>query len=152
MMASKINAAASGGFLFVAQVCLAAGPLDESFEKIWSSFGQRSEGELAALPAKGRAAFERALIACSIFVDMYSNPKYTSECETNSYDFLTQFSASSSALSFLFTRAIELTRDYNIKTEIDFEQGRRAIAYDNPAKIYIEVLQRARRETIPQKF
>jgi hypothetical protein len=151
-MISKLSATGNVGLLLVlAQMCLAAGPRDEDFENIWSSLGQRAEVELAALPAKGRAAFERALIACSIFVDMYSNPKYTSECETTSRDFINQFSNSSLALSFLFIRTIELTRAYNVQTELDF-QGLRELAYETPARPYIEVLQRAYRDTIPTKF
>jgi len=79
---------------------------------------------------------------------MYSNPKYTSECEADANEFLAQFSDSSSPLSVVFRRAIELTRAYNMQTEI--EQGRAGIAFDNPGKIYIEVLRRAYRGSIPR--
>jgi hypothetical protein len=151
--ARKASTIASVGLLLVlAEMCLAAGPLDEDFENIWSSLGQRTEAELTTLPAKGRAAFARTLIACSIFADMYSNPKYTSECETTSYEFLNQFSDSSSALSILLKRAIELTRAHNTQVELDFEQGRRGLAYNNPGKVYIGVLQKAYGDTIPKKF
>ena len=130
------------------RACLAAGLSDETFETVWSSFGRQVEADLAALPAKGRASFERTLVGCSVFVVMYSNPKYTSECEADANEFLAQFSDSSSPLSVVFRRAIELTRAYNMQTEI--EQGRAGIAFDNPGKIYIEVLRRAYRGSIPR--
>src|SRR5262245_7919505 len=124
-MVRKATAAANIGLLLLSvQLCLAAGPLDENFENIWASLGQKTEAELAALLAKGRAAFERTLVACSSFAHMYSNPKYTAECEATSSEFLAQSSDGSSALSIVFKRAIELTRAYNTQVEFDFEQGR----------------------------
>ena len=125
--------------------------LDQQDRNIWSALGPRTETELATLSAKARGVFERTLVACSIFVDMYTNPKYTSECEATASEFLTQYSDSSSALSILFTQAIELTRDYNVQAEFD-GQRRRALSFDNPGKVYVDVLQRAYRDTITRRF
>jgi len=131
------------------QICFSASQQDETFEKIWSAFGQKVQSELLALPAKGRAAFQKALIACSIYADAYSNLKYTSECETTSNYFLTEFSDNSSALSVLFKAAMTLTSAYNAQTEFEFAQGRRNLPDDNLRKVYIEVLLKAYRDTIP---
>jgi len=148
----KANVVATVALLLgFAQACLAAGPRDDDFENIWSALGPRTEIELATLSAKARGVFERTLVACSIFVDMYTNPKYTSECEATASEFLTQYSNSSSALSILFTQAIELTRDYNVQAEFD-GQRRRALSFDNPGKVYVDVLQRAYRDTITRRF
>jgi hypothetical protein len=139
-----------GVLLAMNRASLAAGPSDETFETVWSSFGRQVEADLAALPAKGRAAFERTLVGCSVFVVMYSNPKYTSECEAGANEFLSQFSDTSSPLFIVFRRAIDLTRAYNMQTEL--EQGRDRIVFDNPGRVYIEVLRRAYRGAIPREF
>lgn len=150
-MAFKNKSTLAGlGLLFVfVQICLSASQQDENFEKIWSAFGQKAESELMALPAKGRAAFQKTLIACSIYADAYSNLKYTSECETTSNYFLTEFSDNSAALSILFKAAMTLTAAYNAQTEFEFDRGRRNLPDDNLRKVYIEVLLKAYRDTTP---
>lgn len=146
---NKSTVVGVGLLLVFVQICLSASQQDESFERIWSAFGQRAQSELVALPAKGRAAFQKALIACSIYADAYSNLKYTSECESTSNYFLTEFSDNSSALSILFRAAMTLTSAYSTQTEFDFEQGRRRLPDDNLRKVYIEVILKAYRDTIP---
>jgi hypothetical protein len=135
--------------LVVVQICLAASQQDESFEKIWTTFGQKAQSELLALPAKGRAAFQKALIACSIYADAYANLKYTSECETTSSYFMTEFSGTSSALSVLFKAAMTLTSAQNAQAELEFAGVRRQLPDDNLRKVYIDVLLKAYRDTIP---
>jgi hypothetical protein len=135
--------------LVLVQICLAASQQDESFEKIWSAFGQKAQSELLALPAKGRAAFQKALIACSIYADAYANLKYTSGCETTSSYFMTEFSGTSSALSVLFKAAMTLTSAQNAQAELEFAGVRRQLPDDNLRKVYIDVLLKAYRDTIP---
>ena len=147
----KSVVAGAGLLLVLVQICLAASPQDENFEKIWSAFGQKAQSEVLALSAKGRAAFQKALIACSIYVDAYANLKYTSECESTSNYFMTEFSDNSSALSVLFKAAMTLTRARNAQTELEFEQARRPLPDDNLRKIYIEVLLKAYQDTIPAR-
>ena len=146
-MTFKIKSALAGAglLLVLGQICFSASQQDETFEKIWSAFGQKAQSELLALPAKGRAAFQKALIACSIYADAYANLKYTSECETTSYYFLTEFSDNSSTLFVLFKAAMTLTSAY----ELEIVQGRGQLPNDNLRKVYIEVLQKAYRGTIP---
>ena len=145
----KSTLAGAGLLLVLIQICVAASPQDEIFEKIWSAFGQRAQSEVLALSAKGRAAFQKALIACSIYADAYANPKYTSECETTSNYFLTEFSDNSSALSVLFKAAMTLTGAYDTQTKFEFAQGRRQLSDDDLRKVYIEVLLKAYRDTLP---
>lgn len=150
-MTSKNKSALVGAglLLVLVQICHSASQRDESFETIWLAFGQKAESELVALPRKGRAAFQKALIACSIYADAYANLKYTSECETTSNYFLTEFSDNSSALFVLFKAAMTLTSAYNAQTE--FEQGRPNLPDDNLRKVYIEVLLKVYRDTIPTR-
>jgi hypothetical protein len=150
-MTSKIKCALAGAglFLLLVQISLAAGQQDESFEKIWAAFGQKAQSELLALPAKGRAAFQKALIACSIYADAYANLKYTAECETTSNYFMTEFSDNSSALSVLFQAAMSLTSARNAQAELEFQQAQRPRSDDNLRKVYIEVLLKAYRDTTP---
>ncbi len=143
-----LSALAGAGLLLVlVQICHSASPRDEAFEKIWAAFGRKAETELLALPAKGRAAFQRALIACSIYADDASNIKYTSECKTTSDYFLTEFSDNLSAMSVLFTAAMTATID--AQTEIELGQGRGGLPDDILRRVYIDVLQKAYRDTIP---
>jgi hypothetical protein len=135
--------------LVLGQICPSASQEDEIFQKIWSTYGLKADSELMSLPAKGRAAFQKALIACSIYADAYSNLKYTSECETTSNYFLTEFSDNSSALSVLFKAAMTLTNAYNTQTEFEFAQGRGQLPDDNLRKVYMQVLLKAYRDTIP---
>src|SRR5579862_5789073 len=109
----KSTLAGAGLLLVLVQICLAASQQDESFEKVWSAFGQKAQSEVLALSAKGRAALQKALIACSIYADAYANLKYTAECETTSSYFLTEFSDNASALSVLFRAAMTLTSAHN---------------------------------------
>lgn len=141
-----ISALAGAGLLLVlGQICHSASPRDEAFEKIWSAFGRKAETELAALPAKGRVAFQRALIACSIYADDASNIKYTSECKTTSDYFLTEFSGNLSAMSVLFTAVMTATID--AQTALELGQG--GLPDDILRRVYIDVLQKAYRDTIP---
>lgn len=150
MTFKNISILAGVGLLVVfGHICLSASQSDEVFERVWTAFGQRAESELTALPAKGRAAFQKALIACSIYADAYSNLKYTSECETTSKYFMTEFSNSSSALSTLFNAAMTLTSAYDTQSQLEFAQGRSQLPDDNLRKVYIEVLLKAYRDTTP---
>ena len=148
-LANKSGVAALGLLLVFGQICLSASQQDEVFEKIWSAYGQKADSELMALPAKGRAAFQKALIACSIYADAYPNLKYTSECETTSNYFLAEFSDNSSALSVLFQAAMSLTSAHNAQAELEFQQAQRPRPDDNLRKVYIEVLLKAYRDTTP---
>jgi hypothetical protein len=150
-MTFKVKSMLAGGVLLLVlvQICLAAGQQDESFEKIWGAFGQKAQSELLALPAKGRAAFQKALIACSIYADAYANLKYTSECETTSNYFMSEFSDNSSALSVLFQAAMSLTSAHNAQAELELQQAQRPRPDDNLRKVYIEVLLKAYRDTTP---
>jgi hypothetical protein len=146
---NKSTVAGVGLLLVFGQICLSASQQDEVFEKIWSAYGQKADLELMALPAKGRAAFQKALIACSIYADAYPNLKYTSECETTSSYFLTEFSDNSSALSVLFKAAMTLTGAYDTQTKFEFAQGRGQLSDDDLRKVYMQVILKAYRDTIP---
>lgn len=148
-MPLRIKSAGAGLLLVLIQTCLAASQQDESFEKIWLAFGPKAQSELLALPAKGRAAFQKALIACSIYADAYANLKYTSECETTSNYFMTEFSDNSSALSVLFRAAMALTSAHNTQAELEIRGARPQRPDDNLRKFYIEVLLKAYRDTTP---
>lgn len=139
----KRTLAGAGLLLLLVQICLAAGQQDESFERIWAAFGQKAQSELLALPTKGRAAFQKALIACSIYADAYANLKYTSECETTSKYFMSEFSDNSSALSVLFQAPMSLTSAHNAQAELEFQQAQGPRPDDNLRKVYIEVLLKA---------
>lgn len=146
--ADIIGALAGAALLLVlVQNCHSASPRDDAFEKIWSAFGRKAEAEIVSLPAKGRVAFQRALIACSIFADDATIIKYTSECRSTSDYFLTEFSDNLSAMSVLFAAAMTATID--AQTEVALGPGRGGLPDDILRRVYIDVLQKAYRDTIP---
>jgi hypothetical protein len=123
-----------------------AASVREQMDATWGTFGQRAKTELAKLPDSGRASFQNALIACSLFVDEYLNSKYESECQRAATSYLVEYSDSSSTIPFLFKGIITMTRVYAFNRQL--AAGHPIPIEDrNPAVTELEVLQRAYRET-----
>jgi hypothetical protein len=77
MTAGKIRTVTSAGLLLVSvQISFAADQRQE-FKTQWGLWGPRAEQEIAALPNAGRAALQKALIACSLFLDDYLSTQYS---------------------------------------------------------------------------
>ena len=149
MTVRKIRALASGVLLLVsAEACLAEDRRNETFDATWDTLGQNAEKELAALPKDGRRAYQKALIACSLYADEYSNDKYGAECRRATTFFSVEFASASSSISSLLKLARSLTAVYESNIKMEYQQGRRPdLTAGNPATIYIDFLKKAYRDT-----
>jgi hypothetical protein len=76
---AKISALLAGALLLVAGTCFAE---DQWPDQYSATTGPDAQKEFAALPENGRAAYKRALIACSLYVDHYYDPNYKNQCRT----------------------------------------------------------------------
>jgi clan AA aspartic protease (TIGR02281 family) len=144
MTTAKIRGLATAGLLLVSmQICLGE-QRQETFKVWWPLFGQKAEQEISALPKAGRAALQKALIACSLFADDYFNVRYQMECERISKAFVVEFSDDASTLAYLFRGAITLTRVQHTQDELDAQQGRRGQDPDpQTRKVFTDILQKA---------
>ena len=138
-----IVAMAAGVLVFLPQTVSAAS-VSEQMDVTWRTFGQKAKTELAKLPDSGRASFQNALVACTLYVDDYLNSKYESECQRAATSYLVEYSDSSSTVPFLFKGILSVTRMYAVNRQL---AAGHPIEDRNPAAVELEVLQRAYRET-----
>ena len=97
-----------------------------------------------ALPNAGRAALQKALIACSLFADEYLSTQYQRECEGTAKFFVVEFSSNGSFVKSGLQMAVSLTKVRQTQALLDAQQGRRGQDYDPQTwKVFIEVLQKA---------
>ena len=83
----KIRALLGGALLFVAGTCFAGDQWSQ-----WSDpLGPDAEKEFANLSENGRAAYKRAVVACSLYADHYDDPVYKHQCETEYKSFEVEF-------------------------------------------------------------
>jgi hypothetical protein len=75
---SKLCALLGAGLLLAAQTCFAE---DQWPDQYSAAIGPDAKKEFAALSETGRAAYKRALIACSLYADNYDDPNYKKQCE-----------------------------------------------------------------------
>jgi hypothetical protein len=116
---------------------------------LWSTYGQKAEQEIGALPKAGRAALQKALIACSLFADDYLSAQYQTECKKTSKFFVVEFSSESSFLKLLLETTVTVTNVHQTQALLDAQQGRRGQIYDpQPWKVYIEILQKAYHDAV----
>jgi hypothetical protein len=140
----KIRILTSAGLLLVSvQTCFAAGERQETFKLWWSFFGQQAEQEIAVLPRAGRLALQKALVACSLFVDDYLNAQYQTECERTSKFFVVEFTGDGSSVGLLLKNAVVLSSAQQTLALLDAQQGRRGNDDPQTRKVFIEVLQKA---------
>jgi hypothetical protein len=93
MTTAKIRGLATAGLLLVSiQICLGE-QRQETFKVDWGIWGPKAVQEIAALPKAGRAALQKALVACSLFTDDYLSVQYQTECERASKFFVVEFSS-----------------------------------------------------------
>jgi hypothetical protein len=137
--------------LISVQVCLAADGRRQIFEGHWSLFGEKAKAELAALPEKGRSAFRETLIACSLYADEYFNGEYKTKCERALKFFVIEFGRPSSTIELLFKGALAMTHVQASQVELDQMHGQRDITDDDTRKGFIDVLEKAYRETRERK-
>lgn len=145
MTVGKIRTLTSAGLLLVSmQICLAAEQRQETFKFQWGIWGQKAQQEIATLPQAGRAALQRALIACSLFADDYLSAQYRRECERASKSFIVEFSGTNSFVKMLLQNAVTLTNVQQTQALLDAQEGRRGQDLDPQTwKVFIEVLQKA---------
>jgi predicted aspartyl protease len=150
MTVGKIRTLTSAGLLLISmQICLAAQQPAETFKILWSTYGQKAEQEIGALPKAGRAALQKALIACSLFADDYLSAQYQTECKKTSKFFVVEFSSESSFLKLLLETTVTVTNVHQTQALLDAQQGRRGQIYDpQPWKVYIEILQKAYHDAV----
>jgi clan AA aspartic protease (TIGR02281 family) len=142
MTVGKIRTLTSAGLLLVS-ICLGE-QRQETFKVWWPLWGPKAEHEISALPKPGRTAFQKALIACSLFTDDYFNVRYQMECERTSKAFVIEFSDDVSALAYLFRAAITFTKVQHTQVELDAQQGRRGQDPDPQIrKVFTDILQKA---------
>jgi hypothetical protein len=138
----KLSAALliSAGLLLATQACFAEDqdPLASDAQK-----------ELAALTENGRAAFRKALIDCSLYVDDPSNANHEEACKVAAKAFTVEFKSGYSPISLLFNMVIASTRVYEANRDVLIQQGRGSepIQLSNPAKDTIATLQMAYRQS-----
>ena len=108
------------------------------------NFRPKGEDRISQLPDSGRASFQNALVACTLYVDDYLNSKYESECQRAATSYLVEYSDSSSTVPFLFKGILSVTRMYAVNRQL---AAGHPIEDRNPAAVELEVLQRAYRET-----
>jgi predicted aspartyl protease len=113
--------------------------------KFGGRFGaQRQSKKYRLYLSAGRAALQKALIACSLFADDYFNVRYQMECERTSKAFVVEFSDDASTLAYLFRGVITLTKVQHTQVELDAQQGRRGQDQDSQMrKVFTDILQKA---------
>jgi hypothetical protein len=138
----KIYALLVGALLLVASNCFAQ---DQWPDQYSATTGPGAQKEFAALPENGRAAYKRALIACSLYVDHYYDSNYKNQCHTLFKSFEVEFG--SRFIALLFHNAIISTRMMVINSELGVSQARRELDGDNDfAKDSIAALEKIYRE------
>jgi hypothetical protein len=126
MTTAKIRGLATAGLLLVSiQISLAADQRQETFKFQWGIWGQKAQQEIAALPQAGRAALQKALIACSLFADDYLSTQYQRECEGTAKFFVVEFSSNDSFVKSGLQMAVTLTKVRQTQDLLDAQQGRR---------------------------
>jgi hypothetical protein len=129
--------------LLVGGTCFAQDPWPDQYS---ATTGPEAQKEFAALPENGRAAYKRALIACSLHVDHYYDRDYKNQCQTVYKSFEVEFG--SRFIGLLFHNAIISTRMMVINSQLDVSQARRELDGDNDfAKASIAALEKIYRET-----
>jgi hypothetical protein len=140
---SKLCALLGAGLLLAAQTCFAE---DQWPDQYSAAIGPDAKKEFAALSETGRAAYKRALIACSLYADNYDDPNYKKQCETVYKSFEVEFG--SRFIGLLFHNAINSTRMLVVNSELGVSQARRELDGDNDfAKASIAALERIYRGT-----
>jgi hypothetical protein len=131
----KLRALLGSALLLVAGPCFA--------EDQWSGLRPQAEKEFAALSENGRAAYKRALIACSLYADDYDNANYRDQCKTAYKSFKVEFGGK--IIGLIFENVII----FSGVTEANIELGdRNPNIYSNElAKASIATLQEIYRET-----
>jgi hypothetical protein len=139
----KICPLLGGALLLVGGTCFAQAPWSDQYS---ATTGPDAQKEFVALPENGRAAYKRALIACSLYVDHYYDPNYKNQCETVYKSFEVEFG--SRFIGLLFHNAIMSTRMMVINSQLGVSQARRELDGDNDfAKASIAALEKIYRET-----
>jgi hypothetical protein len=145
-MTVGIRTLTSAGLLLVSmQICLAAEQRQQTFKDEWGFWGPKAEQEIAALPKAGRAALQKALVACSLFTDDYLSVQYQTECERASKFFIVEFSSNDdSFVKMLIQWVVTLAKVQQTQHLLDAQQGRRGPDY-NPQtwKHFLKILQKA---------
>src|SRR5262249_23045086 len=139
----KLRALLGGVLLLIAGNCFA--------EDEWPADLRK---ELAGLSESGRTAFNKALIACALYVDEPDKANYENVCKVAANAFSVEFKNGYSPISLSFDQAIILTRGYKLAEEILINKGRGAQLWQelgrNPAKDMVATLQKAYHETGPR--
>jgi hypothetical protein len=132
-----------GALLLVVGTCFAEDPWPDQYS---ATTGPDAQKEFAALSENGRAAYKRALIACSLYIDHYYDPNYKRQCQTLYESFEVEFG--SRFIGLLFRNAIISTHLMVINSELGVSQARRELDGDNDfAKASIAALEKIYRET-----
>src|SRR5262249_59518064 len=111
----KIRALLGGALLLVAGTCFAQN------QDPWAADVRK---ELAGLPESGRTAFNKALIACALYVDEPDNANYGEVCKVAAKAFSVEFKSGYSPISLLFDETIILARVYEANRDLDIRQRR----------------------------
>ena len=122
----------------------------ETFNSTWPLLGLQAKTEVASLSEMGRVTFSKALVACSLYSDDYLNSGYKRSCEEKSKIFVLEFSEPSSYIDILFKLAKNMADLNALQKHLASEQQRSARAVptaDNEWRVYIEILEKAYRET-----
>jgi Histidine kinase len=106
--AGKIRAFTTAGLLLVSMQICRGEQRQETFKFQWGVWGPKAEQEIAILPKAGRAALQKALIACSLFSDDYLSVQYQTECQRASKFFIVEFSTNDSFVKMLLQTAVTL--------------------------------------------
>jgi predicted aspartyl protease len=133
-----------GVLLFIAGNCFAENQWPDAFT---AGLGPDAEKEFAALSENGRAAYKRALIACSLYADNYDDANYQDQCKTAYQAFKVEFGGK--FIGLFFENVIISTAATKTNIELTFNQGRRPDlnSYGNDfAKGSIAALQKIYRE------
>jgi len=128
---NTIRAVLGGAVLLVAATCFA----DEWPDQFSAGVGPDAKKEFAALAEDERAAYKRALVACSLFVDEPTNFQFKTDCRTGG--------TGGSFIRLLFNRVILLTD----MDQANIPHGERGTLHDNPGKAPIAALEKIYRDT-----
>jgi clan AA aspartic protease (TIGR02281 family) len=132
---NTMRALLGGALLLVAGACFA----DEWPDQY--SAGPDAKKEFAALSENGRAAYKRALIACSLYADEHTI-NYKADCKTAIEAFTLEFDQAK-FIPFLFRYAIISTEADQTNTELYIHgMGARPPIHDNPGKASITALEK----------
>jgi hypothetical protein len=88
MPMKKLSALLGGVLFLIAGAWFAEEPRPDSYS---AGLDSDAEKKFAALLENGRAAYKRALIACSLYADDYADANYENECKTAYQSFEVEF-------------------------------------------------------------